>query len=83
MATALIAVAVCGCETTSATQRGAVGGAAAGAVAGQLIGGNTKYTLVGAGVGALGGALLNDHADRKQKEAYEAGRQQGQREAQQ
>ncbi len=81
MATALIAVAVCGCETMSATQKGAAGGAAVGALGGQIIGGDTKGTLIGAGVGALGGALLNDHADRKQQEAYEAGRQQGKAEA--
>ena len=49
-----------GCAGMSPTQKGAAGGAAAGAVAGQLIGGNTKSTLIGAGVGALGGALLND-----------------------
>ena len=49
-----------GCANMTPTQKGAVGGAAAGAVAGQLIGGNTKATLIGAGVGALGGALLND-----------------------
>ena len=49
-----------GCANMTAAQKGAVGGAAAGAVAGQLIGGNTTATLIGAGVGALGGALLND-----------------------
>jgi hypothetical protein len=54
-----IAVLSVGCATTP-VQRGAVGGGAAGAVAGQLIGGNTKSTLIGAGVGALGGALFND-----------------------
>ena len=54
-----IAVFSTGCATTP-VQRGAVGGAAAGAVAGQLIGGNTKSTMIGAGVGALGGALFND-----------------------
>ena len=41
-------------------QRGAVGGAAVGAAAGGLIGGNRKSALIGAGAGALGGALLND-----------------------
>lgn len=49
-----------GCANMTPTQKGAVGGAAVGAVAGQLIGGNTSATLIGAGVGALGGALLND-----------------------
>ena len=55
----LTAVLFASCATTP-TQRGAVGGGAAGAVAGQLIGGNTKSTMIGAGVGALGGALFND-----------------------
>jgi osmotically inducible lipoprotein OsmB len=49
-----------GCANMTPTQKGAVGGAAVGAVAGQLIGGNTTATLIGAGAGALGGALLND-----------------------
>ena len=49
-----------GCANMTATQKGAVGGGAVGAVAGQLIGGSTKATMIGVGVGALGGALLND-----------------------
>jgi hypothetical protein len=49
-----------GCASSTPAQRGAVGGAAAGAVAGQVIGRDTKSTLIGAGAGALGGALLND-----------------------
>lgn len=49
-----------GCADMTAAQKGAVGGGAAGAIAGQIIGGNTKATLIGAGVGALGGALIND-----------------------
>jgi osmotically inducible lipoprotein OsmB len=53
-------VTIGGCANMTPTQRGAVGGAAVGAVAGQLIGGNTTATLIGAGAGALGGALLND-----------------------
>jgi hypothetical protein len=82
IATALVVTVFCGCETMSATQKGAAGGAAAGALAGQIIGGDTESTLIGAGVGAIGGALLNDHYDRKQQQAYEAGRQQGKAEAQ-
>jgi hypothetical protein len=54
-----------GCANMTPTQKGAVGGAAVGAVAGQLIGGNTKATLIGAGAGALGGALLNDARHKK------------------
>lgn len=53
-----IAIFCDGCATPA--QRGAVGGAAVGAAAGQIIGRNTKSTLIGAGAGALGGALLND-----------------------
>ena len=55
-----------GCADMTAAQKGAVGGGAAGAVAGQLIGGNTKATLIGAGVGALGGALINDELKKNQ-----------------
>jgi len=56
-----------GCAGMTPAQEGAVGGAAVGAVAGQLIGGNTKSTLIGAGVGALGGALLNDEMKKGKK----------------
>jgi hypothetical protein len=56
-----------GCASMTPTQKGAVGGAAAGAIAGQLIGGNTKSTLIGAGVGALGGALVNDALNKDKK----------------
>jgi len=58
----LISVAVLfgGCATSTPAQRGAAGGAAVGALTGQIVGKNTKSTMIGAGVGALGGALLND-----------------------
>jgi len=49
-----------GCAGMTPAQKGAVGGGAVGAIAGQLIGGDTTSTLIGAGVGALGGALIND-----------------------
>jgi len=50
-----------GCASTYATpgEVGAARGAAVGAIAGQAIGRNTKSTVIGAGVGALGGAVLN------------------------
>ena len=51
----------------TATQQGAVGGAAVGGLAGGLIGGSRKATLIGAGVGALGGALLNDSLNKDKK----------------
>lgn len=49
-----------GCGPTTPGERGAIGGAAVGAAAGQIIGRDTKSTLIGAGVGAVGGALLNN-----------------------
>lgn len=46
-------------------ERGAVSGAAMGAIAGQAIGRNTKSTLIGAGAGALGGAVINNERARR------------------
>ncbi len=59
-------VALSGCADMTPTQKGAAYGAAGGAIAGQLIGGSTSATLIGAGAGALGGALINDarHKDK-------------------
>ena len=65
-----------GCTATPA-QKGAMGGGALGAVAGQLLGGNTEATLIGAGVGALGGAILNDQVDKSKRESYDQGYNQG------
>ena len=56
-----------GCANMTPAQKGAVGGAAAGGLAGGLIGGSRKATLIGAGVGALGGALLNDELQKGKK----------------
>jgi len=56
-----------GCANMTPAQKGAVGGAALGGVAGGLIGGSRKATLIGAGVGALGGALLNDELNKDKK----------------
>ena len=54
-----------GCSTyPSAAEVGAARGAAAGALAGQAIGRDTKSTLIGVGVGAVGGAVLNDQRAR-------------------
>jgi len=55
-----------GCvEDMSAAQKGAIAGAAAGGAAGGLIGGDRHSTLVGAGMGAIGGALLNEEIQRR------------------
>ena len=55
-----------GCSTyPTAAEVGAARGAAAGAIAGQAIGRDTKSTLIGVGVGAVGGAVLNDQRARR------------------
>lgn len=53
----IMAVAFAGLTACTSTQQGAAIGAAGGAVAGQLIGGNTKATLIGAATGAAVGGL--------------------------
>ena len=61
----LCSLLLAGCATATPAQKGAMGGAVVGGLAGQMIGGNTSSTLIGAGVGALGGALLDDHLANK------------------
>jgi len=56
-----------GCANMTPAQEGAAVGGAAGAVAGALFTGSAKSTLIGAGVGALGGALLNDELQKGKK----------------
>lgn len=65
-----------GCQTTPA-QDGAMGGAAVGAIAGQLIGRDTESTLIGAGAGALGGAIFNDWRVKSEQKSYEKGYRDG------
>lgn len=57
----LMTLAIAACSQTPQQQRatgGAALGAAGGALVGQAIGGNTESTLIGAGAGALLGAVL-------------------------
>lgn len=69
---ALIALTAAGCYTTPA-QRGAMAGGAIGAAAGQIIGGDTEATLLGAGIGAISGAIANDYVDQQKRNAYGRG----------
>ena len=61
------AVILGGCASTgtSNTTDGVIGGAAVGALAGQLIGGNTRSTLIGAAVGATAGGLIGYSLDQQ------------------
>lgn len=59
----VLATILAGCETSG--QTGALGGAGIGAIAGQLIGRDTKSTLIGAGVGAGAGYMIGNEKDKK------------------
>ncbi|MBL7214711.1 MAG: hypothetical protein ISS71_03420 [Phycisphaerae bacterium] len=57
---------VSGCETEAQTK--AAWGTAIGAGAGQLIGGDTKATMIGAGVGAGAGYIWGSMDDKKKEQ---------------
>ncbi|MGL4253488.1 MAG: YMGG-like glycine zipper-containing protein [Fusobacteriaceae bacterium] len=61
----LLTLALVGCAETSYQRRSAVGGAALGALAGQLIGGDSRATLIGAGIGAVAGGAVARHRERR------------------
>ena len=69
------ALALVGCDTMTAEQRGATTGAVIGAVAGQVVGGNTRGTAIGAALGGLGGYVWSRQMEEKkrQMEAATAG----------
>ncbi len=56
-------VFIAGCESDA--QTGAGVGVLGGALAGQLIGGDTESTLIGAGVGAGAGYIIGNERDKK------------------
>jgi len=58
---------VAGCE--SGAQTGSVIGALAGAGIGQLAGGDTEATLIGAAIGGAAGYMLGNEADKKNAQA--------------
>lgn len=60
----IIAVALTGLSACNSTQQGAVLGAAGGAIAGQVIGRDTKATLIGAATGAAVGGVVGNVAGR-------------------
>lgn len=75
-----LGVALVGCSNLSKTQNSALVGSAIGAGAGQLIGGDTKATLIGAGVGGLAGGLggaVSENNDMKRQQAYQQGYRSG------
>lgn len=50
--------------TTNKAQTGGLGGAAGGALIGQIIGRDTKSTLLGAGIGGLLGYMIGNEMDK-------------------
>jgi len=66
-AVSVTAAILSGCASTgtSNTTDGVLGGAVVGALAGQLIGGDTKATLIGAAVGATAGGLIGYSLDQQ------------------
>ena len=61
---------VVGCESDA--QMGSAIGALAGAGIGQLAGGNTESTLIGAAVGGTAGYMLGNEGDRKKAQVERA-----------
>jgi surface antigen len=60
----LVVAVLCSSCLTTKGQQGAVGGAAGGALLGQLIGRNTKSTLIGAAVGGMLGYIVGNEMDK-------------------
>lgn len=80
IASLILGVTMVGCtsspfldETGSVNKKtsGTAGGAAAGALIGQLIGKDTKGTLIGAGIGALAGLGWGAYRDNQEQELRE------------
>jgi uncharacterized protein YcfJ len=69
---AILFLISCGNPNRYNTQRGAAIGAGFGALAGQMIGKNTKGTLIGASVGTLLGAIVGNAIDQERQAAVEA-----------
>ena len=61
-----------GCDTMTHEQRSATTGAVIGAVAGQVMGGNTRSTAVGAALGGLGGYVWSRQMEEKKRQMEQA-----------
>jgi outer membrane protein OmpA-like peptidoglycan-associated protein len=67
-----LAVLLTGCATATPEQKGAGTGAVIGAVAGQILGGDSKSTVIGAGLGALGGYVWSKSMEDKKRAMEQA-----------
>lgn len=68
----LLLLTAAGCETMDKAQVGGLSGAGIGALAGQIIGGNTAATLIGAGVGAGLGYMIGNEMDKEDAKKRQA-----------
>ncbi len=66
------AILLTGCATATPEQRGAGTGAVIGAVAGQILGRDTQSTVIGAGLGALGGYVWSKSMEDKKRAMEQA-----------
>jgi outer membrane protein OmpA-like peptidoglycan-associated protein len=66
------AMLLTGCATATSEQKGAGMGAAVGAVAGQILGRDSKSTVIGAGLGALGGYVWSKNMEDKKRAMEQA-----------
>lgn len=66
------AMLLAGCATATSEQKGAGMGAAVGAVAGQILGRDSKSTVIGAGLGALGGYVWSKSMEDKKRAMEQA-----------
>lgn len=66
------ALLLTGCANPTSEQKGAGMGAAVGAVAGQILGRDSKSTVIGAGLGALGGYVWSKSMEDKKRAMEQA-----------
>jgi outer membrane protein OmpA-like peptidoglycan-associated protein len=66
------AMLLTGCATATSEQKGAGVGATVGAVAGQILGRDSKSTVIGAGLGALGGYVWSKSMEDKKRAMEQA-----------
>ncbi len=71
---AVLVALLTGCATATPEQRGAGTGAVIGAVAGQVLGRDSQSTVIGAGLGALGGYIWSRQMEDKKRAMEQATR---------
>ena len=68
----LAVLTLAGCDTMTAEQRGVATGAVIGAVAGQVMGGDSRASTLGAALGGLGGYVWSRQMEDKKRQMEQA-----------